>query len=124
MHNKLIALGASIGVTTIGLALIAPPAFAQTLGAVATPDTHITYGDLNLASIGGENALRARVETAVRNNCAGLADRSSGIFAEVNCRTASQKEVDPQIARAVLRAREFAATGTSRIPPVTIALPK
>jgi UrcA family protein len=128
MYSKFIALTASIAMTATGITLLAPPAFGKTPVLAATPSDravgHVSYADLDLTSIGGENALRARVNTAVRNICARLADRSSGTFAEADCRSASWKDVDPQIERAVQRARELAAAGTSPIPPVTIALPK
>ena len=128
MYGKLIALTASIAITTTGLALLATPAFgktavvAETLGDPAV--AHISYADLDLTSTDGQNALRVRVDTAVRSICGGLADKSSGVFAEINCRSASWQGVHPQIARAVQRARELAATGTTAIPPVSIALPK
>jgi UrcA family protein len=128
MYSKFIALTASIAITATGLAVLAPPAFGRAPALALTPTDgavgHVSFADLDLTSVGGENALRARVNTAVRNICASLADRSSGTFAEANCRSASWKDVDPQIERAVQRARELAATGTSPIPPVTIALPK
>ena len=128
MYSKLIALTASFAITATGVALLASPASGSPPSIAATPEdqavSHVSYADLDLASIGGESALRARVRAAVRSNCASLADRSSDIFAEGTCRSASSKEVGPQIERAVRRARELAATGTSPIPPVAIAIPK
>jgi UrcA family protein len=126
MYSRLIPLGASIAITAIGLAIIAAPALgAPPMSSATSGDdmaVHVSYADLDLTSVGGETALRARVETAVRHHCAGMASLET--FAEANCRRASRKDVNPQIASAVQRARKRAASETSQIGQITVALPK
>ena len=83
------------------------------------PTRRVSYRDLNLASMEGERILVRRVKVAVREVCpfnsgSGRIDRE--------CRDFAWNGAKPQIDRAVLRARQIAATGTSNIAPVAIAI--
>jgi UrcA family protein len=121
-------MSASIAMTAAGLVVAAAPAFAKTPTVAATgadnPTLAIRYADLDLTSIDGENALRARAKSAVRSMCAGMGDGSRSTFAEAYCRSDSWKGVDPQIRRAVQQARDLAATGRSQTPAVAIVISK
>lgn len=81
----------------------------------------VTYRDLNLASAPGERTLAKRVGHAVSRLCFDPAGGSRGDLHEAGvCRSAAWDGAQPQIDRAVRRAREIAANGGSAIAPVTI----
>lgn len=83
----------------------------------------VSYRDLNLASAAGERTLSRRVGSATRHVCAPLdIGGVSGKQIVSSCIDFAWDGARPQIARAVLRAREIAATGTSAIPMVAIAI--
>lgn len=85
------------------------------------PRRLVSYRDLNLATLAGEKTLNTRVRGAVKDVCAESVP--SGEFHIVySCRGYAWRGARPQIARAVMRARELASTGTSAIMPVTITL--
>jgi len=74
---------------------------------------YVSYADLNLASRPGERILYHRVGFAVNEVCTEpFAYDSSQID---DCTMDSWDRARPQIVRAVRRAREIAATGTSSI---------
>ena len=75
---------------------------------------HVTFADLNLASISGERALKKRVGFAVQDVCTEAVGRSDAWLMHY-CRIGAWQDARPQIARAVERAREIAFTGTSTI---------
>jgi len=81
----------------------------------------VSYADLNLVAARDERILHRRVGGAARKVCdpnaASLSDHG---FAD--CVSGAWKGARPQMALAVRRAREIAATGTSSIPLVAIAI--
>lgn len=85
------------------------------------PTRLVSYRDLNLATLAGENTLNGRVRGAVRSVCAEAVP--GGEFRqEIKCHNFAWSGARPQIALAVMRAREIASNGTSAILPVTITL--
>jgi UrcA family protein len=83
--------------------------------------TRVSYADLKLVAARDQRILHRRVGIAARSVCypnaASLSDHG---FAD--CVSGAWKGARPQIALAVQRAREMAATGTSSIPLVAIAV--
>ena len=121
-------------ITTAAIIFAAPVAARPPVVVTAPSDAsivsrHITFADLNLASADGERTLNRRVEYGVGGLCNEAADGNDGGLAYrqymIRCHTASWDQARPQIANAVQRAREIAATGTSSIiaAAVTISLP-
>lgn len=82
------------------------------------PTERVFIGDLNLASAAGEKTLNSRVRGAVRRVCV---DQPAS-HPYLNCEHYAWGEARPQMKRAVARAREIAATGTSSIAPVAIVI--
>ena len=84
----------------------------------------VPYRDLNLASVPGERSLVKRVRHTVGDVCMEAVGDNKGYLlqASMNCRAASWAGAEPQIARAVQRAREIAANGWSAIAPVAIRI--
>lgn len=85
------------------------------------PTRFVSYRDLNLATLAGEKTLNGRVRGAVRDVCS-EAVPSSEFHIVFSCKSSAWSGARPQIARAVMRAREIASTGTSAILPVAITL--
>lgn len=133
-YGKLLAMGSSIALTLGGLVLIAPPASARAPILVVAPaeivSRHITYADLNLASAAGERTLNRRVGSAVSELCSEATGGFNGSLtvkiAAIRCNKSAWGQARPQIDRAVGRARDMAATGTSTIPAaaITIVIPE
>lgn len=129
--SKSLSMIVAVTMTGTGI-LVALPADAKSLndkpvtiyGQLVDPDVptrRVSYADLNLATLAGENTLNRRVGRAVRSVC----DESVGASdfqAEISCHSFAWGGARPQIARAVMRARQIAATGTSSILPVAITL--
>ena len=81
----------------------------------------VPYGDLNLTAARDERALYYRVKTAAKSVCAPNDD----LFVHrpfSRCVGSAMTGAQPQIDLAVRRARAIAATGTSSIPLVAIAV--
>ena len=114
---------AAVIVGAAGAALAQPPEGATVIGQRAEEgmSARVSYRDLNLASLAGEQTLNRRVGGAARFVCepgpAALNDRGFS-----DCVTYAWKGAKPQIALAVQRAHEIAMTGTSSIPLVAIAV--
>ena len=110
----------------VAFALLAGTAFAGPgkeirVTAQVDPDVRtqrVSYKDLNLVMASDQKVLNGRVGRAVRWVCEPM-DLSVAFRA---CRSEAWSGARPQIALAIERAREIAATGTSSIPPVTIVL--
>ncbi|HVM39112.1 MAG TPA: UrcA family protein [Sphingomicrobium sp.] len=83
------------------------------------PSERVFFGDLNLASVAGENTLNSRVRGAVRRVCQA---HSGDALPHMACRSFAWRGAKPQIERALTRARDIAARGTSAIPPVAILI--
>lgn len=82
------------------------------------PTRHVSYADLNLASLAGEKTLYSRVSGAVTDVCA---DATYAI-ANSQCRRFAWNGAEPQMKQAIARARDIAANGFSAIAPVSIRI--
>lgn len=82
----------------------------------------VTYHDLNLASLAGEKQLNKRVNQAVRGVCFEANGSTSDINILQSCRIQAWRGARPQVADAVLRAQQIAATGQSLIAFSAITL--
>ena len=81
----------------------------------------VTYDDLNLAAVRGEQTLQRRVRGAARQVCAPNDDHSVNRPIS-RCVSGAWNGALPQIDLAVRRAREIASTGRSSIPVVAIGV--
>jgi UrcA family protein len=81
----------------------------------------VSYADLNLASVAGRRHLEFRVGAAVNNVC-GTGDGIHEIMSIHDCTSFAWAGARPQMERAYARAAQIAATGTSSIAPVAIAI--
>jgi UrcA family protein len=128
-HVRAISLCAAIAVT------VTTPAFGRSAPVFVTAPVdvvtrHISYADLNLASVPGERALQRRVGTAVTDLCLDATGGNDGSpqfkLSMIRCSGEAWSGARPQMARAVQRARDIAATGSSSIvaAALTISLPK
>jgi UrcA family protein len=134
-NGKTLSMVAAVALTAAGVFALAGPAWGKSTRIFVTapsPDTvtrHITYADLNLASAAGERTLYRRVSYGVGNLCdevIGGYDRSpSSKFNLMACTGSAWNQARPQMDRAVQRARDIAATGTSPIAAaaLTISIP-
>lgn len=115
--------------TGVALALLAGSAGASarevTVIREAIPEDALTervsYADLNLASAAGIGKLTTRVRGAVRSVCRPLDDRSTSAE-HVGCKSFAWNGAKPQMDRAITRAKQIAATGTSSLAPVAIVI--
>jgi UrcA family protein len=128
-HIRAISLCAAIAVTAT------TPAFGRSAPVFVTAPVdvvtrHISYADLNLASVAGERALQRRVGTAVTDLCLDATGGNDGSpkykLSMIHCSGEAWNGARPQMARAVQRARDIASTGSSSIAAaaLTISLPK
>lgn len=85
------------------------------------PRRVVSYRDLNLATLAGEKTLNRRVGGAVRIVCSESVP-DGDFYQEMLCDKHAWGGARPQIALAVMRARQIASTGTSAILPVAITL--
>lgn len=81
----------------------------------------VSYRDLNLTMAHDARILNRRVGGATRKVCA-PDDRQVGDNSYSECVSFAWSGARPQIALAVQRAREIAATGSSAIPLVAISI--
>jgi UrcA family protein len=134
-YAKALSFCAAIVVTAAGGSVVASPASARPQRVVVTApaesvNRHISYADLNLASSEGERALFHRVEAGVNDLCFDGSGGNDGSFVYkdymMRCSGAAWDQARPQMALAVQRAHEIAATGTSSIAAtaLTIVLPR
>ena len=82
---------------------------------------HISYKDLNLASLDGQKTLVGRVRGAVNDLCSDVGYESwePGFN---RCSHMINRAARPQIEAAFARASQIALTGSSTIPEVDLAL--
>lgn len=113
---------------TLVAAVGATPASAQaSLQVVAkrVQDDQITqrvsHGDLDLGSASGQKRLTFRVRSAVGKVCAPL-DGTNLRMRQQHCRAVAWQGAKPQIERAMTGAQQLAATGTTSLPEVAIAV--
>jgi UrcA family protein len=134
-YSKAFSLYAVTAVAAIGLLAAATPAFSKGAPVFVTAPVdmlsrHVSYADLNLASVAGESALERRVGTAVTGLCLDATGGNDGgtkfKLSMMRCDREAWNGARPQIDRAVRRAQGIAATGASSIAAaaITISLPK
>jgi UrcA family protein len=125
----------SLCVTATGLLVVATPALGRNGPVFVTAPhevvtRHVSYADLNLASAPGERTLERRVGSAVADLCNEATGGNDGgvqyKLSMISCSGEAWTSAQPQIDRAIQRAREIAATGSSSIAAaaLTISLPK
>jgi UrcA family protein len=137
LYAKILMMCAAGAITTGELLLMAPHASARQPIIVTAPlpedliVRHVSYADLNLASEVGVKRLNRRVGSAVKSLCndatGGPNIRSLGTNIEmIQCSVSAWNGARPQIDRAVRRAQEIAATGSSAIAAaaITISMPE
>jgi UrcA family protein len=129
-HENWWAALAAASASVVVLAGAATAALAQqhstttVVGPRASEDVRtvrVSYRDLNLAAAPDARILHRRVGNAVREVCSG----NMNYFYDLTypkCASGAWSGARPQIALAVRRAHEMAATGTSGIPMVAIAI--
>ena len=133
-YQKTLAMLAAVAMTAGGLAAMSPSAAAKGRQIVVTAPSdelvrHVSYADLNLASVDGQTTLNGRVDGAVADLCSeatGARDGNARLAVAIRfCAIGAWDGARPQIARAVQRARDIAATGSSTIAAtaIVIALP-
>jgi UrcA family protein len=111
------------------LSVAATPAWARPREVVVTGTSseivarQVHFLDLNLASADGVNRLANRVHAAVNSLCLdAVGGRLGYTRAITGCQSQSWEGAQPQIERAVERAREIVANGWSAIAPVAITI--
>jgi UrcA family protein len=120
---------ASVSAAVIGgaatAALSQPPSTTTVVGTRdldVVKTARVSYRDLNLAAARDERILKRRVGGAAREVCTREDLAAINDLGFVPCVSDAWKGARPQIAMAVRRAQEIAATGTSSIPMVAIAI--
>lgn len=128
MSQKLTSFLAAIATTAI-MFMATAPAVAQDRPITVTapeervPVRYVSYRDLDLTRASDEQRLGRRVRHAARDVCDESIPYVSSAWAPtLTCRAQAVEGAKPQIARAVLRAREIAANGFSAIAPVAISI--
>lgn len=128
---KIVSLCVATAITAGGLFVVSPPASARQPIVVTAPAEdmvvrRVSFADLNLASTAGEKTLNHRVGGAVTSLCieaVGPDTRSlSSTIANMRCTRQAWDGARPQIANAVQRARDIAATGSSAIAATAIVI--
>jgi UrcA family protein len=129
-YPKAFSSCAATAVTAIGL-LAATPAASKGAPVFVTAPTdtvsrHVSYADLNLASVAGESMLNRRVGSAVTDLCLDATGGNDGSpnfkLSMIRCDRAAWNGAQPQIDRAVRRARDIATTGFSSIAAAAITI--
>lgn len=128
--TKIVAAGGAALIAGVAVGAVASPVSAKSPSAVVyAPDPEritkrVSYADLNLASDAGAKVLKRRVGSAVSNVCLQTvgSDTGTGLFEFQSCRSFAWQGAEPQIARAVQRSRELAATGRSSIAAAAIVI--
>lgn len=129
-YSKCIATCGAILVASAAIATVVIPAEAKPPIVVTGPSSdtitrHVSFRDLNLATKAGEKALRRRVSYTASDICYEL-NSDLSVHAKMECRKDAIFDARPQIARAVLRARQMAATGQTFATAgvITVNIPK
>ena len=107
----LTALGAACIFATAASAQYYPYVIVQGRPAPNVHIEHVGYGDLNLATRAGQEALKLRVSHAVERVCLYDAHRSYKLSepAYTQCAAKSWSHARPQMIGAIYRARQYAA---------------
>ena len=128
--GKSLSMISAVALTGTGVLAISPADAKPGNGGTETvygrfdpdvPRRVVSYRDLNLASLAGEKTLNRRVGGAVRIVCSESVP-DGDFYQEMLCDKHAWGGARPQIALAVMRARQIASTGTSAILPVAITL--
>jgi UrcA family protein len=128
---KIVSLCVATAITAGGFFVVSPPASARQPIVVTAPAVdmvvrRVSFADLNLASMSGEKTLNRRVGGAVTSVCieaVGPDTRSlDSTIANMRCTRHAWNGARPQIASAVQRARQIAATGSSSIAATAIVI--
>ena len=120
-----------LGATLLGALVIgatsapAGAATPRTLTVVGHPrdiaTRYVTFADLDLASGGGRQVLHRRVEAAVHDVCTEVVGHYD-FDGRADCGSDAWLNATPQMARAVRRAREIAATGSSSLTAAAVVI--
>ena len=130
-YFKLLSFSAAVVLASGVFMLVAPPAYGKErpVIVVANPDIltrHISFADLNLASLSGERTLNSRVVGAINGLCSEATGGEDGSFmttlANRKCSNSAWSQARPQIAQATQRARDIAFTGVSPIAAAAITI--
>lgn len=130
-YAKALSCCAATMVAAAGLLVAAAPASSKGAPVFVTAPhdvvtRHVSYADLNLASIAGERALDRRVGTAVGSLCNEATGGNDGgtryKLSMIRCNGEAWDSARPQIDRAVQRARDIAATGSSSISAAALVI--
>ena len=130
-YAKELTMSAAVMVTAASLFVVASPASGKSRPIVVTAPSevitrHVSYADLNLATAPGEKTLYRRVGGAVSDVCEEAVGGDNGSlefrFSMHHCSGQAWDGARPQIVRAVQRARDIAATGSSNIVAAAITI--
>ncbi|CAA9511584.1 MAG: hypothetical protein AVDCRST_MAG31-925 [uncultured Sphingomonas sp.] len=122
--TRFVLLSAALALTTAGTAGASVQAPVEVVGERIHDDQlteRVRYGDLELAGADGQRALTFRVRSAVSKVCAPL-DGTNLRTRHQQCRSVAWHGAKPQMARAIERAQQLAATGSTSLPEVAIAV--
>lgn len=131
LGSKLLIGCAAIFATGTEFFLAVPPARAadRQISVVAPADLiiyrQVSFSDLNLALPAGQTTLRHRVGGAVHSLCDAVMGNVSMSMPQIlrsRCHDDAWGQANPQIASAVQRAQDLAATGTSSITAAAIVI--
>ena len=127
-YAKALAMCGATLIAAASLATTATPVHARPLGKVtviAPPrDVYtrtVSYADLNLASLSGEQTFGKRVRSAVSEVCTDAVGRANNSDFR-DCSFDSWTRAHPQMTNAVRRAKEIAANGYSSIAAAAITI--
>jgi UrcA family protein len=128
-YTKGLAICAATLVAGAAIAAASSPLHARPptgVVVIAHPEDYVirrvSYADLNLATAPGERTLNHRVGNAVSYVCNEATGGLSTSFEYADCRAGSWSRARPQIALAVERAHQIAATGSSLIAATAITI--
>ena len=130
-YHKIFSMCAAVAVTFAQFAFVTQPVSAKgrTLVVTAQADVvtrRVSHADLNLATLPGQQTLHRRVRGAVKDLCNEASSGGDSPLASMlersGCTTTAWAGARPQIDRAVQRASEVAATGTSSIATTAITI--
>ena len=126
LAKHLLAASAAVLASGSALLLAAGTAHAKDVTVYAESNEEaltrtVSYADLNLVERAGQKTLDRRVGRAVRYVCEPL-DTPGIDPLHSACLDYAWTGARPQMARAIERAQQLAATGTSSIAPVAIAV--
>jgi len=127
--GKILVAGGAILVASVAIGVTAAPVHARASHAVVVTGfadevviRRVGYADLNLAALPGERTLNRRIGHAVTSLCDEAVGGRKIELSYMNCTYGAWRVARPQVALAVQRAQELAATGTSLIVATAISI--